>query len=112
MSGFEVAKICEPPALTSMRERVELPIGLDLPPSMREPLRLEDEEKYDRKTDRDLAQECDVISQCQCAIDCAVAQQRADPFHRFRQQYHEGGAHQRPHDGAGAADDHHREEDN
>ena len=35
--------------------------------------------------------------------------QVADPLHRFRQQHHEGGAHQRAHDRAGAADDDHRE---
>ena len=34
----------------------------------------------------------------------------ADPFHRFRQQHHERGAHQRAHDRAGAADDDHRQE--
>ena len=35
---------------------------------------------------------------------------RLMPLHRFRQQHHEGGAHQRAHDRAGAADDDHGEE--
>ena len=40
----------------------------------------------------------------------AALQAGADPLHRFRQQHHEGGAHQRAHDRAGAADDDHRQE--
>ena len=41
----------------------------------------------------------------------AAAQRDAEPFHRFRQQHHEGGAHQRAHDRAESADDDHGEEE-
>ena len=44
-------------------------------------------------------------------IDRAAAQRDAQPFHRFRQQHHEGGAHQRAHDRAEAADDDHGQKD-
>jgi hypothetical protein len=43
-----------------MRERVQLPIRLDLPPAMREPVRLEHQKGDDDQTDCDLAQKGDV----------------------------------------------------
>ena len=61
--------------------------------------------------DGHLAQEGDVVLQSQELIDRAAAQRDAEPLHRFRQQHHEGGAHQRAHDRAEPADDDHGEED-
>src|ERR1700690_3284467 len=49
------------PVPTSMRKRVEFPVRLDLPPAMRKPVRLEHQKRDDDQTDRDLAQERDVV---------------------------------------------------
>src|SRR5205823_7024683 len=45
------------PVPTSMRKRVEFPVGLDLPPAMRKPVGLEHQKRDDDQPDRRLAQE-------------------------------------------------------
>src|ERR1044072_2946745 len=80
------------PFPASMRKRVELTVGLDLPPAMPQPVRLEHQESDDDRTDRDLAQEGDVGVQRQRVIDGAALHAQADPFHGLRQPHHEGGA--------------------
>jgi hypothetical protein len=44
-----------------MRKRIELPVGLDLAPAMGESVGLEHQEYDYDETDRDLAQEGDII---------------------------------------------------
>src|SRR5882724_10875672 len=69
------------PAPASMRERVEFPVGLDLPPAMREAVRLEHQEADDDQADRDLAQEGDVVVELQRLVDGAAFEPRAQPLH-------------------------------
>src|ERR1700721_2301858 len=47
------------PVPTSMRKRVEFPVSLDLPPAMRQAVRLEHQKRDEDQPDRDLAQEGD-----------------------------------------------------
>src|ERR1700737_4099174 len=94
-SGSFIEAILVKPVPTSMRKRVEFPVSLDLPPAMREPVRLEHQKCDDDQPDRDLAQEADVGVERQRLVDRAAFEAGGDPFHRFRQQYHERGAHQR-----------------
>src|ERR1700677_4958808 len=72
------------PVATSMRKRVEFPVRLDLPPAVREPIRLEHQKSDDDQPDRDLAQKCDVVVERQRPVDRAAFQTGADPLHRFR----------------------------
>src|SRR5689334_14362307 len=58
---FSLGSIVIGPAASSMRKRVEFPVGLDLPPAVREPVRLEHQKGYDDQPDCDLAQEGDVV---------------------------------------------------
>src|ERR1035438_1252684 len=70
------------PVPTSMRKRVELPVRLDLPPAMREPVGLEHQERDDDHPDCDLAQEGDVVVERERLVDGTSFQARADPLHR------------------------------
>src|SRR6266567_7910091 len=81
-----------------MRERVEFPVSLDLPPPVRESVRFKNQKNNNDDADGHLPQKRDVVLQAERLIDWAVTQRDAEPFHRFRQQYHEGCAHQRTHD--------------
>src|SRR5579872_6397601 len=54
---------------TSMRERVKFPVGLDLPPAMREPVGFEHQKSDDDQPDRDLAQERDVVVERKRVVD-------------------------------------------
>src|ERR1700730_18312580 len=101
-SGSFVEAILVRPVPTSMRKRVEFPVSLDLPPAMREAVRLEHQKRDDDQPDRDLAQKSDVVVERQCLVDGAPFEAGADPLYRFRQQHHESGAHQRAHDRTGA----------
>src|SRR6516165_12257273 len=94
---------------TSMRKRVELPVGLDLPPAMREPVGLEHQKADDDHADRDLAQEGKVVVQPERMIEGAAFQLVAEPLHRLRHQHDESSSHQRAHDRSGAAYDDHRQ---
>src|SRR5215471_9489230 len=96
---------------SSMRKRIELPVGLDLTPAMGEPVGLEHQEYDYDETDRDLAQEGDIVLQCESLIDGAAAQHSAQPFHGLRQQHHKRRPQQRAHHGAEASNDDHGEED-
>ena len=52
-----------------MRERVEFPISLDAPPSVREPVGFKNQKDDDDDPDRHLAQEGDVVLQSQKMVD-------------------------------------------
>src|SRR3984885_1068623 len=83
-SGFLFGSIVASPVPTSMRKRVEFPVRLDLPPAMRESVRLEHQERDDDQPDRDLAQKRDVVVERQRLVDGAAFETGADPLHRFR----------------------------
>src|SRR6201981_2695738 len=97
---------------SSMRKRIELPVGLDLTPAMGQSIGLEHQEYDYDETDRDLAQEGDIILKCENLIDRAAAQHSAQPFHGLRQQHHKRSSHQRDHHKAEASDADNGEEEN
>src|SRR5215467_5836064 len=80
-SRYSLIMIVVNPVPTSMRKRVEFPVSLDLPPAMREPVRLEHQEGDDDQPDRDLAQKGNVVVQRKRLIDGAAFQMQADPLH-------------------------------
>src|SRR4051794_39476082 len=66
------------PVPTSMRKRIEFPVGLDLPPAMREPVWLKHQKRDDDQADRNFAQEGDVVVERQRLVDRAAFQAGAD----------------------------------
>ena len=68
------------PVPTSMRKRVEFPVSLDLPPAMREAVRLEHQKRDDDQADRYLAQKGDVVVERQRLVDGATLPAGADPL--------------------------------
>src|SRR5205814_4651779 len=108
-SVWSLDAIVASPVPTSMRKRVEFPVGLDLAPAMREAIRLEHQKRDDNQPDRDLAQKGDVGIERQRLVDGTAPEAGTDPLHRFRQQHHKGSSHQRAHDRTGAANDNHRQ---
>src|ERR1700743_1232286 len=67
-----LTSIVASPVPSSMRKRVEFPVGFDLPPAMREPIRLEHQERDDDEADRDLAQKRDVVVERQRPVHRAA----------------------------------------
>src|SRR3954454_7998759 len=89
------------PVLTSMRKRVEFPVGLYLAPARREAVWLEHQKSDDDQPNCDLAQEGNVGVKRQSLVDGTAFQSGTDPFHGFGQQHYERRAHQRAHDRTG-----------
>src|SRR4029079_4293441 len=94
-SVWSLVAIVAGPVPTSMRKRVEFPVGFDLAPAMSKAIRLEHQKRDDNQSDPYLAQKGDVGIERQGLVDGTAPETGTDPLHRFRQQHHKGGSHQR-----------------